>query len=377
MSARIHAVLLLFVTALPVVAGFALTQRLKIDWSCLMAAVCVGVVLLIPRLWALLGRLDRLNVALSFFAVAAVMSLLTLLVGEEREGAARWLLVTNDLLLRSGLWANIFFAAGLSVALGSRVIDGTVNKWIISAVVVTAGALLFSFATMPDMFSAMIFVGMLCGFALATTGVLKRWLLIVALLPVSLLAAMIFSSNYRGRRILEWANEAWLSPADGIGRGWAAFNSRIALENSSGFGLNAGAPPLILPPRVDWYGLSHLGFQFGTLSLGLTALCLMMMVALVLRFSSARDGAGKYFLVSVTGVFAANLIFSVAPAFGLLPYVGHYGIPFLGLTDITLLGVILVALAVQPSSLPIRPLGVLQDTFAKMLSHFGHRHAGR
>lgn len=350
MSSRLLIVLLLFVTALPVVAGFALAQRLQIDWPWLMAAVCVGVVLLLPRLLALLALLDRLKVALSFFAVAAVLSLLTLLVGEERAGAVRWLLVTNDLLLRTGLWANVFFAAGLSVALGSRVIDGAANKWIISAAVLTAGVLMFSFVAMPDMFSALIFVGMLCGFALVTRGVLKRCLLIVVLLPVTLFAAMIFSSSYRGSRILEWANEAWLNPADGIGRGWAAFNSRIALENSIGFGLNAGAPPLILPPRVDWYGLSHLGFQFGYLSLGLTVLCLVAMLALVLRFSSEREGAGKYFLVSVSGVFAANLIFSVAPAFGLLPYVGHYGIPFLGLTDITLLGGVLVTLAVLPSS---------------------------
>lgn len=328
-----------------IMVGVALAQRLKIDVNWWLAIAVIGAMALsmgMRRSRRDLPVVTR-KVALALLVAAAFLAVVTALHGEERQGATRWLVIHDGIGVRAGLWAIVLFSAGYSILMASGAPGAAAGRRFTAAAAITATAIMTSFAVMPDMYSAMMFAGVLLACVLTSSGHRFGALLSIGALPLAVLATWIIAVDYRPLRALGLMGGRGLIATDTSAGGWAAHNSRLALEKAAWLGVETGSPPLALPPRIDWYGLSHVGYQFGLFALALVMVCLAVTVICAIRAITANEGSGKPFWVAVPGVFVVNAIVAVGPAFGLLPYVGHYGIPFLSMGDTAFLGAMLVA----------------------------------
>lgn len=308
--------------------------------------------------WRMRDRLNRVP-AWAFFAVAMALAIAPLAAG-ELHGASRWLFPGEALQLRGGLWAALFYAAGLARIDGSGSVIA--QRLTLGVAFVALLAIIVVFGGQPDLFSAfMLFVGVLV-VVWQRPHVARKvvtWPIVVC---VVVLAGLILKSPFRLERVVSGLQRAWLAPGtDPMGRGWAATQTQAAMmENSEWFGAGIRSE---LPARIEWYGITELATQAGLAAAIAATLALAFFSAvLVKRAISLRTGpAGGFWLAGVT-LFAVNALVSVGPAFGVVPYMGHWSVPFVSAADINWMGAFFAGALLLPAVRTGAPAPATQAT---------------
>lgn len=296
--------------------------------------------------WRLRERLFALH-AIAYFGLAAVLAILVPLAGNELRGANRWLLPGEPLQLRGGLWVALLYAAGLACMGRDRVVDQRVT---LVAALGAFVAILVGLGAMPDIYSAfMLFAAALLVVWHRPHGA-RRAVSWAVGLCLAALAFLIVSAPYRLGRLGNGLQQAWLSPeSDPTGRGWAAMQTRAALEKAEWIGAGIRSE---LPARLEWYGVTEMATQFGLVAAVVATVALAIFCVVLLKRAMALRSSGTAggFWIASTSLFSLATLFGVAPAYGLLPYMGHWGVPFVSTGDICWLGAFLAGALLLPAT---------------------------
>lgn len=295
--------------------------------------------------WRLRDRLLALPAAV-YFGLAGLLAMGVAFIGNELHGASRWILPGEPLQVRGGLWVAVLYAAGLACM---RANCGSSQRVMVRVAFAALVAIIIGLGAMPDLYSAFML------FAAALLVVWHRphiaravvsWLIGLTL---AMLTGLIVSASYRVDRVAKGLRLSWISPeSDPTGRGWAAIQTKVAMENAEWFGLGARSE---LPARLEWYGVTEMATQFGVVAavLATTALAIFC-AALLKRAIERRTEVLAEFWVSGAAVFVLGTLVAIAPAYGLLPYVGHWGVPFLSASDVCWFGALLAGALLMPTS---------------------------
>lgn len=342
---RWHAGTLAFLLALPLLAGLTLLHVFgrSLPWQGLGLLAVVGIVAyLVGR------RSEAPSIAPSIFVrwgflVAAGLSLLAVLGGISANGAKRWVGVEGVFVLRSGLWLNVLWLIALDRWLGQCPHPG---RGQIACVALAVLLTVASLAAMPDAYSLILFAGIVLAVGLgASAPVVKR--VFVGLGGAMLLApALILLSSFRRDRLIAALNDAWLDPAaDPIGRGFIALANQKAHVVGGLWGVDIGTSQTLgvtLPANMDWYAPSWVALGQGQVIALTASLAVLLLAAILLRAAWSLPTSQRRIPLILGGVFAFNSACAVLAPWGVLPFVGHYGVPFLAINDATVLGVALV-----------------------------------
>jgi len=181
-------------------------------------------------------------------------------------------------------------------------------------------------ALQPHM-SAMILILVVGASILFAAGIRLRWFVIAGGLMGSLLALMIFTTDYMARRVAMWRNP-WADPLDG---GLQAIQSLFAIGSGGLLGLGLGNSRqkfLYLPEEHNDFIFSVTCEELGLIGAGLI---LILFALLIIRgywlALHARDRFGSLLIVGVTTLLAFQVFLNVAVVTNFFPVTG-ISLPF-------------------------------------------------
>jgi cell division protein FtsW len=282
--------------------------------------------------WGLLGlllvhvimRVDYRNYRhpLVIWTTLAVvgLALVAVLFGTPRNGATRWLGFAGLGIQPSELAkiAVIFFVAALLERRLDRIDEPAYALLPIGAVLaVIVGLILIE----PDLGTA-VSIAMIVAVMIFTAGISFRYVSGLLLVALPALSILIWTSDYRWRRV-----EAFLDPwKDQLGDGYQMIQSMVAVGVGGVFGrgLMGGTQKLFYLPEP------HNDFIFAVISEELGLLGAMMVVACfcIITWRGLRtalrapDRFGAFLALGLTTMVAFQAFFNISVVLGLLPTKG-------------------------------------------------------
>ncbi len=259
-------------------------------------------------IWSLLG--------------VVVLALLAVFLFHSKNSAQRWITLPGISLQPSELakLAAIFFAAALLDRHMQRVNDFQTTLLPIGVVTVTLGGLI---VLEPD-FGTATMVAVVVGAVLFAAGLSYRYVIGSVLLVIPAAAVLIFTSDYRMRRVL-----TFLDPSrDPLGAGYQINQSLIAIGSGGalGKGLMAGVQKLYyLPEPHNDFIYAVIAEELGLIGTTLVLLCFAVIAWRGLRASLvAPDRFGSLLAVGLTAMIGVQALINISVVTGLVP---NKGIP--------------------------------------------------
>jgi len=218
----------------------------------------------VPTAWWQKSRWWLLGLALALLAAVAV-------TGVTVNGARRWLDLPGLFRLQASEPARLAFIVWLAGHIVKRQVQiqttfmGFINPLIFLA------PLLFFFLMEPDLGATVILLAVTL-LMLFLGGARLRWLIVLALLAASGIAALIYTVSWRMNRVLSFTNP-W---ADALGSGFQLTQSLIAVGRGEWFGVGLGnsLQKLMYLPEM------HTDFIFAILAEEFGLLGVLMLIAL-------------------------------------------------------------------------------------------------
>lgn len=249
--------------------------------------------------------------------------------------------------LNTGLWVNLLLIAisAETVYQGKSVISSTI------ALIVGLVVSIAFFYIVMDVISGVILM-VLLGTAIFTTREGKRLFpLRYGVIPVgSLVALFLFGLRpYQYRRLLD----LFSAQNDSYGVFWR-LNFQRAFKLGGPWGTDLSGYPADLAVQaknmgdIDIFALPLLGFWKGWIVVAIAVLVILVLICLLaIQFRRRQPGPLKTFSLWAVWLFFTSLMLASIATTGIFPFylLYHYGIPFLGLNGMTVLGVILVGLS--------------------------------
>jgi cell division protein FtsW len=258
--------------------------------------------------------------ALPMYALAMFAMLATLVVGDKRNGAVRWIEV-GPLTLQAAEFAKLATVALMASALTRK------ERWLshlphfaypVSAILGCIGILLL---LQPDFGTLIIIVGASFAIMVASAAPL-RYVTGLALLGAGLMTGAAFGAPYRMRRLT-----GFLDPfADPLGNGHQAVQSLVALGTGGLFGIGLGAS------RARWSFLpnAHTDFIFAIIGeeTGLAGAMLIVVLFTILAAVGVRialkapDRFGRLLAVGIVAWLTIQALVNIGGVVAVLPITG-------------------------------------------------------
>jgi cell division protein FtsW len=287
-------------------------------------------ILLVKQLaWALIGlaalpvimRIDYRNyrqpaVIWAGLALALIL-LVAVLFGDERNGATRWLNV-GPLGIQPSELAKVSIILFMAALLERRMDRIDDLRYSLLPAGLAVGAVVGLILLEPDLGTAVCIV-MIAAAMIFAAGIDYRY---VALLFFTMLPALYFviaASEYRWRRVT-----AFLDPwADPLGDGWQMIQSMIAVGTGGVFGrgLMGGVQKLFyLPEPHNDFIYSVIGEELGLIGTTIVLACFCVITWRGLRAAvRAPDRFGAFLAIGLTTMVAFQAFFNISVVLGLLP----------------------------------------------------------
>ncbi len=259
------------------------------------------------------------------YALSIVLLLLVLLVGEEVNGAKRWVTIAGQQFQPSEVakFGVICIMAMLMDKYGEKMQD-----WHYSILRVGGSVfLIVLLVALEKHLSAIMIIGLVAVAMLFVGGIQKRWIFIGVGATAIFLVLYISIMGYAGNRIT-----AWLNPdADPQNTGYQILQSQYAIGSGGLFGLGFGMgrqKHLYLPEEHNDYIFAVVCEELGLVgALGI----ILLFVLLILRgywiALHAKDRFSTLMGVGLSTLLAVQVFLNIGVVSNLLPSTG-VGLPF-------------------------------------------------
>ncbi len=276
----------------------------------------------LAALW-LLARRDYRHIAAlapAMLVIAAVLLLMVLAAGVERNGAQRWLSLPGGFTLQPSELAKVALCVFGAAVLSGR--KHAPRDWREAMRPVgAAAAILCGLIVITDLGSA-IAVGLAAAAVLIASGAAAGALARLGVAAAALGGVMIAAEPYRMQRLT-----AFLHPGDKIGAaGYQLYEAKLALGAGGLFGVGLGQSvtklsylpeahtDMIVPIVGEELGL--IGVLGLLVAFGLLAWC---GYSVALR---AKDPFGKLLAAGLTTLIAGQAVLNIGGTLGVLPFTG-------------------------------------------------------
>ena len=253
---------------------------------------------------------------LSVVAVALVV----VLFGREVKGARRWLDLGVIGLQPSELAkiAIIMFVAAILERRMDRINEPAYSLLPIGVVLGTIVGLIL---TQPDLGTAFSIV-MIAAVMIFAAGISYRYIAAIALMGIPSLFVLIYTSEYRMRRI-----QAYLDPwADPLKGGYQAIQSMISVSVGGifGRGLTDGLQKLFyLPEPHNDFIYAVIGEELGMVGATVVLACFCIIAWRGMRTAlRAPDRFGSFLAIGLTTMVAFQALLNISVVLGVLPTKG-------------------------------------------------------
>jgi cell division protein FtsW len=260
------------------------------------------------------------RVALPMFIASVGLLAATVVVGDSRNGAARWIEV-GPFTIQAGEFAKLATITLLAAALTKK------ERWLshlphfaypVAAILGLIGILLM---LQPDFGTLLIIIG--AAFAvMAASAAPLRFVVGLALLGAGMMTALAFSAPYRLRRLV-----GFLDPfADPLGNGHQAVQSLVALGTGGLFGIGLGASRArwsFLPNAHTDFIFAIIGEETGLAGAMLVVLLFMILVVVGIRIAlNAPDRFGRLMATGIVAWFTLQALINIGGVVAVLPITG-------------------------------------------------------
>lgn len=268
------------------------------------------------------------------YAVAVVLLLGVLVMGESSHGAKRWIRIAGQQFQPSEIakFAIVCMFASMVAKYKEKM------KEFRYGVVPFAGVLLVVLAlvALEKHLSAIMIIGLVAVVMMFVGGTQKRWLALGAGAALAFVLVYITVMGYAGNRV-----SAWLDPeADAGNTGYQIVQSQYAIGSGGLFGLGFGKGRqkyLYLPEEHNDYIFAIVCEELGFVgALGIIALFALLIIRGYWISLHASDRFSTMLGVGLTSLLAVQVILNMAVVSNLLPSTG-VALPFFSYGGTTLL----------------------------------------
>jgi cell division protein FtsW len=283
-------------------------------------------------MWALIGlffvqlvmRIDYRHYrqpVVIWTALALVgIALVVVLFGRQVGGATRWLNI-GPLGIQPSEMAKLAVIVFVAALLERRMERIDEPSYALLPVGVVLGVIVALILPQPDLGTAASIV-MIAAVMIFAAGISYRYIAAIAVLALPALFILIYTSEYRMRRV-----QAFVDPwSDPLGKGYQVIQSMIAVAvgGVSGRGLMDGVQKLFYLPEP------HNDFIYAVISeeLGLIGAMLVLACFCVIAWRGMRtalrapDRFGAFLAIGLTTMIAFQAFFNISVVLGLLPTKG-------------------------------------------------------
>jgi len=247
--------------------------------------------------------------------------LITAFVGEELNGARRWVTIAGISIQPSEFakigWVLLF----ASVCSGQKPDDFNKLKssWVRYGVLIAIIA--FPLYLQPHK-SAIMLIGMVCVIIALVAGAKIKYLLLAA--PVGILGviAIIFTSEYSVKRMTNF----WDPFKDPTGSGWQAMQSLYAIGSGGLFGRGLGKSiqkSLYIPEPQNDFIFSIICEELGFVGAGLVIFLFFLLIVRCIKISmEAPDKLGSLIGIGIASLIFVQVFINIAVVTSLMPVTG-------------------------------------------------------
>lgn len=284
------------------------------------------------------------DLAMVVWSGSMILLVVTLIVGVVRGGARRWIPLGFINIQPSEIAkiACVLLVAAIAIEWQRRrMSDGTFWRRIATVVLVPSVLIVLQ----PD-FGTTLTLVIAVGFVLLLAGIPWRYVLISGTGAAVLSAAIVFTSDYRMRRVLSFLNP-W---ADAQKDGYQAVQALLAFGTGGVDGVGLGLSRqkfFYLPEAHTDFILAIIGEELGLIgSLAVVAGFALFVWAGFRIAMGSKDPFGRLVAGALTGMIGFQAFLNMAAVTGLMPVTGK-PLPFLSyggasiITTMTSLGLIL------------------------------------
>lgn len=290
------------------------------------------------------------RIALPLYAVVVVGLVITLIVGERRGGAVRWVEIgpMTIQVAEFAKFATLSLLAATLTKKGALVNEVRHVMYPVAAILGTVAMLLIR---QPD-FGSILLIVLPAFVMLAASAVPLRFVISMATVGAFVMGVLAVTSEYRKSRI-----DSWLRPFDDAqGAGLQAVQSMVALGTGGMFGVGLGQS------RARWLWLpnAHTDFIFAIIGeetgfAGASIVLLLFAVIGIVGVSiayRAPDMYGRLLAVGIVSWISIQALVNIGGVIGVLPISG-VPLPFIssgGSAMVAILGAVGVLINISRSS---------------------------
>jgi cell division protein FtsW len=247
-------------------------------------------------------------------------ALVVVLFGHDVKGAARWLEI-GPLKIQPSEFAKIAVIVFIAALLERRMERIDEPPHALLPIGVVLGGLIGLILMQPDLGTAFSIV-MIAAVMIFTAGLNYRYLLMLAAMGLPALGVLIYTSEYRMRRIM-----AFLDPwSDPTGSGYQPIQSMISVSvgGISGRGIMEGLQKLFyLPEPHNDFIFAVVGEELGLIGATVVLACFCIIAWRGIRTAlRAPDRFGSFLAIGLTTMVAFQALFNISVVLGLLPTKG-------------------------------------------------------
>ncbi|HUO57641.1 MAG TPA: rod shape-determining protein RodA [bacterium] len=256
-----------------------------------------------------------------FYWIAILSLLLVLVIGDETNGAKRWIKL-GILSYQPSELAKLSILLVLARYIGSR----TVELFFVGRLLFILAMLGFPLVLIlkqPDLGSALLLVPVSV-MLMYVGGIQLKWLLTMFLMALSSLPLVWhFLKDYQKERLFVFINPQ----DDPLGAGYNIIQSMIAIGSGgiTGKGYMQGTQTQLsfIPEHHTDFIFSVLGEEWGFLGCALVLILYYFMIQKTFQIArKARDREGSLLALGIAGMFTVQVVINVGMTVGLLPVTG-------------------------------------------------------
>lgn len=247
-------------------------------------------------------------------------ALVVVLFSHGVKGASRWIEI-GPLKFQPSEFAKIAIIVFIAALLERRMERIDEPPHALLPIGVVLGALIGLILMQPDLGTAFSIV-MIAAVMIFTAGLNYRYLLMLAGMGLPALGVLIYTSEYRMRRIM-----AFLDPwSDPTGSGYQPIQSMISVSvgGISGRGIMEGLQKLFyLPEPHNDFIFAVVGEELGLIGATVVLACFCIIAWRGIRTAlRAPDRFGAFLAIGLTTMVAFQALFNISVVLGLLPTKG-------------------------------------------------------
>ena len=281
------------------------------------ALIGLAVVLVIMRIDY---RTYRQPVVIWTVLGVVAIALVVVLFGREVKGATRWLNI-GPLGIQPSELAKIAVIMFIAAVLERRMERIDEPSYALLPIGVVLGTVVGLVLTQPDLGTAVSIV-MIAAVMIFAAGISYRYIATIALMGIPSLFLLIYTSEYRMRRI-----QAYLDPwSDSLKGGYQAVQSMISVSVGGlfGRGFTDGVQKLFyLPEPHNDFIFAVIGEELGMVGATVVLACFGIIAWRGMRTAvRAPDRFGSFLAIGLTTMVAFQALFNISVVLGLLPTKG-------------------------------------------------------